>query len=177
MLQLHVQGYLLHPELMDASSGFDNSSFWGQLRDDLKAAQWVEVLEHWGYAQSFLVQIPLLTGQETAHARAAHRELEKARSDLLDGRYRDAVAACRDALEVAYGAGDTNPSSELQYQVKNLDAANKEARFWLLRKALLSLTHAAKHNDEVTQIIQWSRRDAVAAISILSALLQQDQRT
>ena len=40
------------------------------------------------------------------------------------------------------------------------------------RQALSAVTHAAKHKDAVTQQIQWERRDAVAVITMLSALLE-----
>ena len=175
MFQIHLQGHLLHPSLTDASAGFDNSSFWGDLRYDLPAAQSVEVLEQWGYARSFLIQVPTYGPQDTGPSRLAHRDVEKALAALVDGRYRDAVAACRDALEAAYGQDDSDLFPDLGYQVKNLRTADKDARFWLVRRALWGLTHAAKHNDKTTQAIEWGRRDAVAAVSILSALLQQEQ--
>jgi predicted transcriptional regulator len=173
VLQLHVLGHLIHPDLLAASEGFDNSSFWGDLRYDLSAAQWVEVLEQWKYARSFLVQVPFRADLSGATTLKTQREVEKALAALLDGRHRDAVAACRDALEAAYGQEDADLFPELQYQVKNLKQASKEARFWLIRRALWAVTHAAKHNDETTSGMVWGRSDATAAISILGALLQQ----
>jgi predicted transcriptional regulator len=104
----------------------------------------------------------------------AKNDLEKAVSDMAEGRYRDAVSACRDALEAAYGAADKDLHPELRYKVENLRDADKETRFWLVRRALWALTHAAKHRDDATQDIEWERRDAAAVVTMLAALLEQD---
>jgi len=56
---------------------------------------------------------------------------------------------------------------------EKLREADKAARFWLVRQGLWARTNAAKHNDELTQNIEWERRDAGAAIAILGSLLEQ----
>jgi hypothetical protein len=134
----------------------------------------VEVLEHLRYAQGFLIQVPKFEGRTNAKALEAGRDLEIAIQHMNEGRYREAVAACRDALEVAFGASDKDAHPELAYRVENLRAADKGARFWLARQGLWAVTHAAKHKDEVTQEIEWERRDAMAVITTLSALLEQN---
>lgn len=173
-LQLHLQGRLLRHQEPPPSDLVDNTTFWGDLRYDLKPAQWVEVLEQWGYARSFLVQVPTYGSQDATRSRGAYRDLEKGIAALVDGRYRDAVAACRDALEAAYGSQDKTLFPDLRYRVEKLREADKAARFWLVRQGLWALTHAAKHNDELVQNIEWQRGDAVAAISILGALLERE---
>lgn len=171
-LHLHLHGHVLrsNPEEFGPN---DPASFWSDARYDVKRADWVEVLEHWHYAQGFLVQVPGYDETDAAGMRKAQRELDSASQAILDGRYREAVAACRDALEAAYGSNDGALHPELGYSVKNARQASKDARFWLVRQALWQLTHAAKHNDDVTQPIEWTRRDAVAALTVLAALLQQ----
>jgi hypothetical protein len=173
-LHLQLQGIIFRPSSHEATPMAPAvQAFWGPLEYQVKAAQWVEVLGHWGYAQGFLLQVPAVTGQSVKAVRAKN-DLEKAVSDMAEGRYRDAVSACRDALETAYGTADKDLHPELGYKVENLRDADKEARFWLVRRALWAVTHAAKHRDEVTRDIEWERRDAAAIVTMLAALLEQD---
>jgi hypothetical protein len=171
-LHLHLHGHVLRPQPEEFGPN-DPASFWSDTRYDVKPADWVEVLEHWQYAQGFLIQVPGYAGIDSAVMRLAKRELDSATHAILDGRYREAVAACRDGLEAVYGSTDGSLHAELEYSVKNTREADKDARFWLIRQALWVLTHAAKHNDGVTQPIEWTRRDAVAAVAVLAALIQQ----
>ncbi|MGI8429978.1 MAG: hypothetical protein ACR2OB_11910 [Solirubrobacteraceae bacterium] len=174
-LHLQLQGIIFRPSSHDPSPAAPAvQSFWGPLEYQIKPAQWVEVLEHWRYAQGFLLQVPILTGAQSVKAIRAKNDLEKALRDMGEGRYRDAVSACRDALEAAYGAVDKDLHAELGYKVENLRDADKETRFWLVRRALWAVTHAAKHRDETTQDIEWERRDAAAVVTMLGALLEQD---
>jgi hypothetical protein len=148
--------------------------FSGELVYRLKATEWIEVLEHWRYAQGFLLQVPKFTNRDTARAVRASDDLEQAIKDMTEGRYREAVAACRDALETAYGIEDKDCHPELEYSVKGMQGADKQARFWLARRGVWAIANAAKHRDETTRDIEWERRDAQALILMLSALLEQD---
>ena len=174
MLHLQLQGMIFRPDSHQpaAASTPTTQGFWGELAYQVKATEWVEVLEHLRYAQGFLLQVPKFESRTSPKAIEATTDVEKAIEHMAEGRYKDAVAACRDALEVAYGDADKNLHPELGYKVDNLRDADKETRFWLARQALWAVTHAAKHKDVVTQQIQWERRDAVAAITMLSALLE-----
>ncbi len=171
-LHLNLQGAVLR----DATDTADASTelFWGELVYRLKATDWIEVLEHWRYAQGFLLQVPKFTNRDSARALRASDDLEKAIKDMTEGRYREAIAACRDTLETAYGNEDKDRHPELEYSVKGLSEADKGARFWLARRGVWAVAHAAKHRDEATRDIEWERRDAQALILMLSALLEQD---
>ena len=104
-----------------------------------------------------------------------HATLARAVDDLNQGDYSGAVGLCRDALEQGYGRDDGQAHPELG-TLTNLAAADKAARFWLIRRGLWAVAHAAKHSDEVAEAIEWRRSDAVAAIHILASLLRQDRR-
>lgn len=175
VLHLQLQGIILRPASHEPTPALPAvQAFWGTLEYQVKPAQWVEVLQNWSYARGFLLRVPILTGAQSVKAIRAKNDLEKAVSDTSEGRYRDAVSACRDALETAYGAADKDLHPELGYKVENLRDADKETRFWLVRRALWAVTHAPKHRDDATQDIEWERRDAAAIVTMLGALLEQD---
>ncbi len=169
--ELHVAGLLLRPG-DDDRGDLDPMSFWNFLRYNVRAVDWLEVLQQWQYAESFLVQSPAF--RAGIDVGPAVNRLNEAGQAVSAGDYRRAVALCRDALEAAYGTDDSDLYPELGYRVGKIKEADKTARFWLARRGLWAITNAASHNDETTSQIDWQRRDAVAAISILSALLQQD---
>ncbi len=152
-------------------------TFWHDLEFRLKPAEWVELLEAWDYAQGFLIQVPVLSDTSSIAAVKASKDLRLAVSEMTSGRYRAAVAACRDALESAYGASDKDRYPELGYSVPGIREASKEERFWTLRRGAWAVANAAKHSDEETRDIEWERRDAQALILSVSALLQQDPPT
>jgi len=173
-LNFQLQGTVYRPPVHEPTAVAPAvQAFWGSLMYEIKQALWVEVLREWNYAQGFLLQVPMVTSANSVRAVRAKDDLEKAVKDMAEGRYRDAVSACRDALETAYGSGDRDLHPELGYKVEKLQEAGKEARFWLIRRALWSVTNAAKHKDEVTQDIEWARRDAAAVVTMLAALLEQ----
>lgn len=148
-------------------------TFWHDTEFRLKAMEWVEVLEAWDYAQGFLIQVPTLSDPNSIAAVQASKALSRAVSEMVEGRYRAAVAACRDALESAYGSdGDRYP--DLGYSVPGIRKAGKEERFWTLRRGVWAVANAAKHNDEEAGDITWGRSDAQALILSVSALLQRD---
>jgi nucleotide-binding universal stress UspA family protein len=72
------------------------------------------------------------------------------------------------------GATDKDLHAELGYKLENLRDANGETRFWLVRRALWAVTHAAKHRDDATQDIELERRGAAAIVTMLGALHEQD---
>jgi hypothetical protein len=170
-LELHVAGNVFRAG-DDERGDLDPTSFWANLRYDLRPADWVEILENWHYAKGLLLQIPAV--DITAGTKRAVEQLERAAAAVTEGDYQQAVALCRRAMEAAYGPNEGSLHPELGYSVRSVKDADKEARFWLTRRGLWSLVHAANHGDEVTSTITWERRDAIAVIAILSAMLQQD---
>jgi hypothetical protein len=77
--------------------------FWDNLVYRFRPGDWLEILEHWRYAQGFLIQVPMIDGPDPGRIRSARADLEQAIQHMSEGRSREAVAACRDALEVAFG--------------------------------------------------------------------------
>jgi hypothetical protein len=143
--------------------------FWGQMPIRVEKAAWGQALEQLGYSKLFILDVPLAA---SAQAAKGVRWLEEAVAALNDGRYRHAVAACRDLIEDVWGSEAGFPAFAPTF--KNKRQAGKDVRFWWTRQGVLQLTHAAKHADEVAVQIEWTRQDAVAAIRTIAALLQQD---
>jgi hypothetical protein len=174
-LSLNVQGVLFRS---DDHSPTPEEPMRHGFTDDLyfqvKPAEWVDVLQQLQYAEGFLVQVPKFAGTETPKALLAAAELKRAVKELTEGQYEHAVALCRNALEAAYGDGDKHAPADLQFAAPGIRNAGKDERFWLIRRGLWSITDAAKHYDPAAQGIQWTRRDAVAAITILASLLEQN---
>jgi hypothetical protein len=147
--------------------------FWQDMVYRLRSSDWIEVLEHWQYAQGFLIQVPMVSGPDSKRAMAARDDLTIAIHHMSEGRSREAVAACRDALEVAFG-DDRDLYPDLAYKAQGIEDADKDARFWLARRGLRAIAHAAKHRDDTTAAIDWERRDARALIMMVSALLERE---
>ena len=174
-LHLKVRGVLLLSAGSTASPAKPSAEgFSDDLEYRLKASEWMEVLERWEYAKGFLLEVPMLAELDAVRAVKASKDVEKAISEMAEGRYRDAIATCRDALETAYGGDDKSLYPNLGYKVTGLSEADKKERFWLARRGLWAVAHAAKHRDDTTDAIEWDRRDARALILMLSALLEQD---
>jgi hypothetical protein len=141
---------MVFPGAVDGQQVSTPETFWHDIEFRLKAAEWVEVLEAWDYAQGFLIQVPTVPDLSSVAAVEASKELRRAVSEMTEGRYRAAVAACRDALESAYGSSDGDRYPELGYSVAGIRKAGKEERFWTLRRGAWAVANAAKHNDEET---------------------------
>lgn len=176
-LNLRTHGMVFPGVVGEEDAALSPETFWHDLEFRLKPAEWVEVLEAWGYAQAFLIQVPVLSDPSSIAAVRASKDLQRAVSEMTAGRFRAAVAACRDALESAYGASDKDKYPGLGYAVPGIREAGKEERFWTLRRGAWAVANAAKHSDEETRAIEWERTDAQALILSVSALLQQDPPT
>lgn len=168
-LHLNLQGGAFREASDDRPSL--SEGFWGSLVYRFRPSDWLEILGHWQYAHGFLIQVPAVAGPASTRLKGAIEDIEKAILHMSEGRFREAVAACRDALEVAYG-DDRNQHPELDDKASR--EAGKDERFWLARRGLWAVSHAAKHRDDATADIEWERRDARALIMMVSALLERE---
>jgi hypothetical protein len=170
-LHLNLQGGVFRGA-SDATTPL-SLGFWDNLVYRFRPSDWLEILEHWRYAQGFLIQVPMIDGPDSGRIKSARADLERAIEHMSEGRSREAVAACRDALEVAFG-DDSRQYPELGYKAPGIEDAGKDARFWLVQRGLRAVAHAAKHRDGATADIEWERRDARALVVMVSALLERE---
>jgi hypothetical protein len=144
-------------------------------RDQLEVSQseWVAVLGALGHQRSVLVEVPL--PDEAVHpglATATH-ELAVATSALRHGRVRDAVGACRLALEnLAHAVGEDPENYNVVEIVRRDPNLDKQARFALLRRSLTIVAHPAHHGDPNAAAVEWHYEDAVALVTQTTALLR-----
>jgi len=134
----------------------------------ISQSDWIKVLENIGYRKTLLIEIPVPTGEANPALTEATKHLANAQKQMLHGHYREAVSACRDILE-SLNRSINDEVEPVQTSKKKRD---KRERFLAIRTALLELTHAAKHTDETTSLIEWNLADARASISLAATLLQ-----
>ncbi|HEY3489826.1 MAG TPA: hypothetical protein VGK27_06870 [Candidatus Deferrimicrobiaceae bacterium] len=134
---------------------------------------WVKILKELGYAELLLLEVPVPNSNIHPEFSKAVKHLEKAHRFMMQGYWRDAVGTCRNVLEslrVALGERKyKDPTTDPWFA--NLREKSKDERLEIIRKALEVYTHPAHHADENAAGIEWDRTDAVAMLSILSALL------
>jgi len=136
---------------------------------------WLEVLEQMGYRKTMLLEIPLPDDEAIPELSEAAKYLREAQEQLLHGKWRQAIAACRDVLEslsIALGDNKWKPPADLKRMLEVTKDMGKDERIRLMRWAMMPLTHAAKHADDITARIEWNMVDARAVITMTAAILQ-----
>jgi len=133
----------------------------------ISQSDWIKILENIGYRKTLLIEIPVPTGETNPALTEATKHLANAQKQMLLGHYREAVSACRDVLESLNRSinDDAEPASTKKKR-------DKRERFLAIRASLHDLTHAAKHVDDITSLIEWNLADARASISLAATLLQ-----
>ena len=140
----------------------------------LNRGTWVEVLQQVGYSDIDLIELPSLGEGSLTHASREH--LQNVQRFISEGYYREAVGACRDAIEaMSQTMLSVDKSFEKERNEKNPDDWSKGARLLGIRKALLKLCHPSRHADERAAHIDWTRDDAVAVAWQVVALLRMTQ--
>jgi hypothetical protein len=130
-------------------------------------SDWIKILENIDYRKMVLLEIPIPAGENNSLFREAVTHLENAQKQMLHGHYREAVSACRDVLESLNRSIDEGEPAQASKKKRD-----KRQRFLAIQTSLHELTHAAKHVDEITSLIEWNLADARASISLAATLLQ-----
>jgi hypothetical protein len=144
-------------------------------RDQREVGQdeWLDVLNSLHHHRTVLVEIPLPDDASPTSLSASTRELASATTALRQGRVRDAVGACRLALEsLAHAVGEDPANYNVADLVRRNPNLDKQARFALLRKSLTVVAHPAHHGDPNATAIEWHYEDAAALITQTAAMLR-----
>jgi hypothetical protein len=132
----------------------------------LSKGVWVELLNVLGYSQTIILEIALSTSNP--RMQRAAQSLTLAQNALHNGDYRDAVGRCREVLEaIAHAVGGDENSVSFDNSRKH----SKDQRLLLIRRAVRSLPHAAKHLLPEEKEIQWQRADAQMLITMTASVL------
>jgi hypothetical protein len=127
---------------------------------------WVPILEKMGYEKRLLLEVPMPDPVVSPHISGAVQHLEKAQRQLALGYAREAVGACRDALEsLKPFLGDTGQD------LGDAQKRSKKDRLLNLRRALHQITHPAHHADPAAAQFDYGRIDAVSIISSVAGLI------
>ncbi|MGH7723222.1 MAG: hypothetical protein ACRENL_10410 [Candidatus Dormibacteria bacterium] len=135
----------------------------------LTQSTWTQILEQLASRKTLILEVPVVPQQASPELAAAATDLERAQKAMERGDYREAVGHCRDVMENILRARKDNDNIGFT-GTRSMDKAD---RLRLLRRAFRNFTHPARHRDEVSVAIDWSRIDAVCAVSITAALLTE----
>jgi hypothetical protein len=105
-------------------------------------SEWCALLGRSGFQRSLVFEIPISVGEQPEHAL---KHLQEARDAVIEGRYGDVVARCRDALDSVIG----NPDCPWQ-EATNVDARRRmsvEDSFRLSWCTTRQITHAGHHRN------------------------------
>lgn len=161
----------LYGDLFDGYSwrfGYD------QLVVPLDRDQWVAALNNSNYGATLIYEVPLSLSQ-LGSAKAIDAALKSARKHFMEGNYREAVAACREALDPMKpsGAELRDARAILGDSVKK-KMLTKAQRQMLLLAAVKDYTELSHHPTEEDQYLDFTRKEALlvmgATLGLLSAI-------
>jgi hypothetical protein len=137
---------------------------------------WIEALADMGYQRTLLVEVPMPDPNAQPELADAVALLAEAQGHLQLGHDRDAVGSLRDVLEqvkLAFGDDDTIDRDLNRALFDGSRSMTKGERLRVLRRALMLVTHPARHRDQVSVAIDWSRIDATQMITMTAAFVNE----
>jgi len=137
---------------------------------------WIEALAQMGYQRTLLVEVPIPDPDAQPELADAVALLAQSQGHLQLGHDRDAVGSLRDVLEqvkLAFGDDDTIDPDLNRVLFADSRSMTKGERLRVLRRALMLVTHPARHRDEVSVAIDWSRIDATQMITMTAAFVNE----
>jgi hypothetical protein len=152
----------------------EGSPFTGNESLVVNQGVWIDALAEMGYRRTLLIEIPLPDRHAEPEMAQAVADLEQAQRHMALGHDRDAVGSLRDALDqvtLALGDDDKLPADLERALFANSRSMSKADRLRVLRRALKLVTHPARHRDQVTAAIDWSRIDAAQMIAMTGAFI------
>lgn len=139
----------------------------GELSQEMLGAQWLAVLESANYSKALVLEVPL-AGNGPRKLKRAFKHLASANEYKLKGDWRSAVGQCRECIEALTKA---YPGEDTQASFENLRRKSRDERMAVLRRALILLPHAARHDDPDEVEVAWTRQDAETIVAMAASLL------
>lgn len=134
---------------------------------------WVEILNSMGYSNLLLLEIPRGRREHANEMSPVMDRLREANVALQRGDWRAAVGSTRDVMESMSAAlGDRDDLDQafapMYEKTRTWDRA---ARLRNLRRALRVFAHPAKHSSIDSVGIEWTREDALMALTIAGGIV------
>lgn len=107
-------------------------------------SRWVEILNGAGFNKTVLLEIPIL---ETDELGIASSHIKEAQSALIQGRYADVVARCRDALDTLISKLDCPWEKAVNHESRK--QMTVEESFRLSWGTARQITHATHHRNNM----------------------------
>lgn len=151
-----------------------------QARADLEysipQSEWTRALSEMGYQERLLLELPVPSSNAPEDLARAVDDIRNAQQSMISGEYRDVVAKCRHALELLDHVLASSESELPPFSWQPSTDEDHNARLRRLRTSLKNVTHPAHHSDARSGGIEYTRRDAVLALSMTVALLSRYTR-
>jgi len=133
---------------------------------------WVEVLGAMNFQDVALIEIPRGEWRKDPKLASALRYFENLRGHVQRGDWRSAVSSMRDVMEsIDRVLGEEDPDGKHHTATPSLRDKGLPERLKHLRSALRLLAAPAKHADEPSEMVVWTRRDAILALHVSAAVL------
>ncbi len=144
-----------------------------QLVHHVNQGVWVSILEQMGYRKTLLLEIPVPDRAAAPALAKAVDLLVQAQGAVGRGDYRETVGLCRDVMEAMSEAlADDDAGSPIAQELfAGQRQMSKTQRLQLLRRALKTFTHPARHHDAASGAFDWERTDGLMALTIAAALV------
>lgn len=141
-----------------------------QMSHSINQGVWVHILDAMDYQKRMLLEVPVPDAPASPDLKDAINLLARAQDSLVSGDYRDAVGGCRDVIERIDNAlkADIDKAT-----FENLREKTKVERLKLILRALKAFTHPARHSDDASTAMEWSRLDAAFVVSTVAALITE----
>lgn len=139
-------------------------------------SMWIDVLEEMDYQRTLLVEVPMPDPNAQPELAEAVVLLAQSQRHLQFGHDREAVGSRRDVLEqirLAVGDDDTLDPDLTRVLFANSRSMTKGERLRVLRRALMLVAHPARHRDQVSVAIDWSRMDATQMFTMTAAFVNE----
>ena len=164
-IDLRINAVLVHQGLTTAM--INHAQYQVRVDRDL----WQRQLANVQRAAHFMVAVPAV-GDGTDGMASVVTFLREAEAAYRDSRDRDAATSVRKAVE-RFATLITLPSAR---SIDGIDREKRDERqrWAAVYHALKGVLHAAPHGDEVTEKVEFDRRDGQAVIAIAMALLGRD---
>jgi len=153
----------------------DSTLVESKLNYQVNQSTWIKVLGEMKYRKTLLLEIPLEMDQNTQEFNDVVKYLKEAQNFFVNGRYRDSVGTCRDVLDslnsIVKDERLTLPE-ELKSFFSHSKDMDKSERIKIMLRAIKTLTHPARHVDEVSRSFDWNMVDSKAVLAMTAALIQ-----